>query len=407
MEELALREIIFKYLLPMFPGSHLLDGTVPVTRRVDLASFHDPCTIALSIKVEEEYRILMRRSQQFSHSDVVFVSWFMDALGKIESHHQEPFFAQLLANAIPEAISGFVTSRHQQSRQGAFRIIRQLENWAAQTYEGQPITCAIGIDANATTNLSPTLDEMWAHDFSAVLTSGLDTVLVVTQALNIVSFDALPPPVMTGIAPYRLSQLAEWTNHNGVLFSLNRNGEILVFFKGKLSFAKRRGRWFHFPHDSMAKRLGRIGTNALRQSVYETCLDVSFARTGGCIAVVSSGARARLSQIVHNDDMLGALTIKSRCLTQIVNTPFPDMDRRLRQELVAIDGATILDHNGILIAAGAIVEVPPGSRAGARWAAAAALSECGLAIKISHDGGISGFKGTGAGSPPEITFEIG
>ncbi len=407
MDESQLRGVISRYLLPMFPGSRLLADTATVSRRVDLASFYDPCTIALSLSDDSRYRLLVNRSQAFSLSDVVFASWFIVAIARISSLHSKPFFETLLANAIPDAISGFVTSRYQQARQSAFRIIHQLEDWASQTYEGQPITCAIGIDSNTTMKSSPTLDEMWDHDFSAVLTSGLDTVLVVTQDLNIVSFDALPPPQLKGIAPYKLLQLAEWTSADRILFSLNRNGEILVFEEKKLSFAKRHGRWFHFPHDSMARRLGRIGTNALRASVYETCLDVSFARTGGCIAITSSAAASRLRQIVHNDDRLGASTVKSRCLEQIVNVPFPEMDRRLRQELVAIDGATILDHNGKLLAAGAIVEVPPGSRAGARRAAAEALSKYGLAVKISHDGGMVGFKRGNGGSEPEITFELG
>lgn len=407
MNESHLREVISKYLLPMFPGSKLLPGTIEATRRVAQASFSGPCNIALLLRKEERTRILIHRSQPYSYSDVAFAAWFMQALERIEHLHSEPFFDQLLENAIPDAISGFITARYQGARQGAFKIIRQLEKWAAQTYEGQPITCAIGIDSASGEASSPTLDEIWQHDFSAVLTSGLDTILVANQDLEVISFEALPEPQMLGIAPYRLLQLAEWTNINKSLFCLNRNGEILVFEEGKLVFAKRGGKWIHFSHDSIPTRLGRIGSPELRRAIYETCLDVSFARTGGCIAIAKSGADSTLKRIVHRDDLLGASKTKSRCLTQIANVPFPEMDRRLRQELVAIDGATILDNHGNLLAAGAIVEVPPGSHAGARRAAAVALSACGIAIKISHDGGILGFKGNSSGSDPEVTFELG
>ena len=57
-----------------------------------------------------------------------------------------------------------------------------------------------------------------------------------------------------------------------------------------------------------------------------------------------------------------------------------------------MDGATILDYQGNVIAAGAIVKVGAGSEGGGRLAAAKALSKYGLAIKISSDGGIRGFK---------------
>ncbi|WP_425397752.1 hypothetical protein [Aeoliella sp.] len=407
MDETQLRNVVSKYLLPMFPGSRLLYETLPTSRKVDLASFSDPCTIAISLSFTPSSRLLVNRSQAFSHSDVVFASWFMAAVSEISELHSRDFFEALVENAVPSAISGYLTSQFQRARPAAFRIIRQLESWAAQTYEGQPITCAIGIDSHEENDQTPTLDQIWDHDFSAVLTSGLDTVLVATQDLNVLSFDALPPPKFTGLAPYRLMQLAEWTEQGRILFSLNRNGELLIFNQGNLSFAKRRGRWFHFPHESMARRLGRIGTTTLRESVYETCLDVSFARTGGCIAIISSSAASRLGQIIHDDDLLSAPAIKSRCLQQIMQRPFPEMDRRLRQELVAIDGATILDHTGNLLSAGAIVEVPPGSHAGARRAAAIALARYGLAVKISHDGGILGFARDQDGMPPQVTCELG
>lgn len=68
------------------------------------------------------------------------------------------------------------------------------------------------------------------------------------------------------------------------------------------------------------------------------------------------------------------------------------MDRRLRQELMAIDGATVLSHDGELLAVGAILKIPGGSTGGGRLAAAKALGKLGLGIKVSQDGGITGFR---------------
>jgi hypothetical protein len=52
----------------------------------------------------------------------------------------------------------------------------------------------------------------------------------------------------------------------------------------------------------------------------------------------------------------------------------------------------ILSHLGDVLAVGAIVSVPPGSRGGGRRAAAMRLSELGLGIKISEDGEVIGYK---------------
>lgn len=63
------------------------------------------------------------------------------------------------------------------------------------------------------------------------------------------------------------------------------------------------------------------------------------------------------------------------------------IDRKLRCELTGLDGATILDQNGDLIAVGAIIQNDAGSSGGGRGAAAKKLSGYGgFAVKISTDG---------------------
>jgi hypothetical protein len=71
---------------------------------------------------------------------------------------------------------------------------------------------------------------------------------------------------------------------------------------------------------------------------------------------------------------------------------FHELDRRLRQELVAIDGATVLSHEGDLLAVGAILKIEGGSASGGRLAAAKTLSSLGVGIKVSQDGGITGYR---------------
>ena len=73
------------------------------------------------------------------------------------------------------------------------------------------------------------------------------------------------------------------------------------------------------------------------------------------------GLRFRL----HRKDLPGRLDLvfpRYRAVIQV-------HDRRLRQELAAIDGATVLSFEGDVLAVGAIVKIPGGSAGGGRLAA--------------------------------------
>jgi hypothetical protein len=133
----------------------------------------------------------------------------------------------------------------------------------------------------------------------------------------------------------------------------------------------------------------------VRRAVYETCLDASFARTGACIGIVSSSHAAELSKVVvkEGDYIKKEASIKSRTIAKIIGDQrFHELDRRIRQELVSIDGATVLSHTAGVLAVGAILKITKGSEGGGRLAAAQALAKLGLGIKISQDGGIKGYR---------------
>jgi hypothetical protein len=203
----------------------------------------------------------------------------------------------------------------------------------------------------------------------------------------------LPYATSVEFSPHRLGSIAAWCEKKQrVAIVLNRNGEVLVFKDRKLQFAKRRGAWRYYAHDSVVQRLGG-GNKALRRAVYESCLDVSFARTGGCIAVLAAKSSSRLDKVLANRDLITRREqARTRLLAYSARKPFQRLDRRFRQELLSMDGATVLKHTGEVLTAGAIVRVPGGSTGGGRKAAALQLSKLGLAIKISADGPITGFR---------------
>lgn len=65
---------------------------------------------------------------------------------------------------------------------------------------------------------------------------------------------------------------------------------------------------------------------------------------------------------------------------------FSVLDRKLRSELISLDGACILNCQGEIISCGAIIQNDSGSTGGGRGAAAKKLSRFGMAVKISTDG---------------------
>jgi hypothetical protein len=81
---------------------------------------------------------------------------------------------------------------------------------------------------------------------------------------------------------------------------------------------------------------------------------------------------------------------------------FFQLYRKLRQEIVAIDGATVIDYNGDIVAIGAIIKIEAGSKGGGRIAAARTLSNYGISIEISSDSSIKGFALDKDGIPEQI-----
>ena len=88
----------------------------------------------------------------------------------------------------------------------------------------------------------------------------------------------------------------------------------------------------------------------------------------------------------------------------IAGKKFHELSRPLRQEILSMDGATIIFDDGTILAVGAILKINSGSDGGGRRAAARALSKYGIGIKVSSDGQITIWHDP---SHPESFEEIG
>jgi hypothetical protein len=414
LSPVELHDILSKHLAPMFPGTSVLDSPIPTTSP-DTVVQESPCEVLVRPDPEWDNCFRIRKTHPFEADDIQIIEKFAQALHEKLSAVGEPFFQYLIDKCAQDVVAFTMQPRFADDYLLP-AIITLLRKWSSETYEGQRISVAIGVDPS--TNLSRIsnvhLSQISGEDYTKVLSNGLDTLLVLSSSghvvdhINTVEPTNKPATRLRGsaFAPRRHKSLASWARNARVAFVLNRHGEILVFRNERLRFAFRRGIWSHFDHSAMIARMG--GSLNLMRAVYATCLDISFARTGGCIAVAHRPNVKKTSDYLGSYDRLSKpIGEKAILMRHLIGERFERIPRSIREELAALDGAVVLDYRGEVLAVGAIVSVPGGSDGGGRKAAAKALSRLGLAVKISADGGMTAYTNRGTRKNPEVAFEVG
>ena len=114
-----------------------------------------------------------------------------------------------------------------------------------------------------------------------------------------------------------------------------------------------------------------------------------------------------LNEIVSQSDMLAHDASSKAALLRsaLPSLNFAQIPRKLRAELLSIDGATLIFDDGSIFAVGAILKIPGGSSSGGRKAAAMTLAEHGIGIKVSNDGHITAW--SRRAEEGQALFEIG
>jgi hypothetical protein len=405
MDEDLLREISNDYLVPFFSGAKLEDQAQDSSPQQELVSFRDPVSIAFKAARQDDYRLILKRSQPFAKAsrtivpEIAVVRAFINVVAPMADALASPLKHDLLSTFSRRVVAKAMSTRDERETT-LLAGIDQLARWSSRQYEGSAISAAIGFRHQPQGDDAPTLHGMSQHDFSAVVSNGHDTLLEFDFAGRLISHIALSlEGAPAAYCPFRQTPIADWTTEDPrrrrVALCLNRGGEILVFRDGQMLFVRRSGRWSFLTHEPVLTQMGTPYNPQIRKAIYETCLDASFARTGACIGVVSSSKKAKWSGVVVNrdDHVQREESVKAKAIARMIeNQQFHKLDRRLRQELVAVDGATVLSHDGDILAVGAILKIPGGSTSGGRLAAAKALSALGLGVKVSQDGGIVGYR---------------
>lgn len=402
MDEELLREIASEYLVPFFSGAELEEQAEVSTARESLVALRDPNTISFKADRSDDYRLLLKRSQSFAKkADVVVpeievVRAFVKVISNVSEVLQSDFKQDILTTFQRRVVARAVGN--EMTEPFLLAGIDQLTDWGARLYEGAPISASIGFQDTPQESTSIRLGDIAENDFGAVLGNGIDTLLEFDFQGGFVSHEQLNiTQHWPSYCPLRQAAVAQWTatSQQRVAIILNRLSEILVLRDEQMLFARRSGKWHFLTHDPVVSQMAfPQRSRDVRVAIYETCLDASFARTGACIGVISEAEQGSWGELVDDADQLERRSsTKTNAISKIVaGKKFHELDRRLRQELSAIDGAMVISHLGELLAVGAILKIPGGSTGGGRLAAARALSEKGLGIKVSQDGGIVGLR---------------
>jgi hypothetical protein len=415
LDESLLREIAKQHLVPLFSGAEIADAAEPSSKAHPRVAFINPQVIAFKVNRADDYRLHLRRAQPFEDKagparERRVIEAFVEILAGMGDALQSDLRYDLLST-FQRRIVARAMAEPKRERQ-LLAVLDQMAEWASRLYEGSPISSAIGIDPNPALIVGPSLSEIAKEDFGAVLSNGFDTMLVFGSDLTFTGHCLLgPTPAVPTICPARHSAVASWTaaGEGRVAVVLNRLGEILVFCAGQLLFARRSGRWHFLTHDPILSQMSVPQDRYIREALYQTALDASFARTGACLGVVATTARKKWEDAVAERDRLETSQYtKARTLAAAIDgRKFHELPRTLRQELVAIDGATIINHKGEILAVGAILTIAGGSTGGGRTAAAKTLAQFGLGMKVSQDGGITGYRPPDkAGQPPVEAFKV-
>lgn len=303
-------------------------------------------------------------------------------------------------------------------------ICRMLE-WASRTYEGKNVPFGIAIDfGRKSDQRTANYLHFLENDSSAVFTDGIFTGILLDKNGNILSFltrnsiPSLQNSKYDIFVPYQYADIAQHCVGKVIGIIVLTNGEILLIKDQAICFAKRGRKWVCFDWTRVYSNLrpyflkdDNMDEEVIKkkiQSIYCTILDVSFAHTGGCLALVHPDKSSELNDVVLDrfDLYTAGNTIKgmsseskekAEILSYILRYPqqeiqsFFDLEKPLRREILSLDGATVVSLSGSFYCVGSIVSVPAGSSGGGRTAAAKRLARFGVGIKISEDGYVEAY----------------
>ena len=426
-------EFLKDNILTMFTGSEII-GEEQSTPRDNCVAQGDAGAIKVKFSRKDNYRIIIKRAQPFKNFEVHLMRSIIEEMGKVyDLKTLEDYKHTVETMIIEKAICKSLTNSASKT---LALILNEMTYWAQRTYEGKRMIfgCIVTRQRHGKKNINSNLhiSNILRKDFSALLTDGENSFIEVSADGYITDYISYMKQYEYNLyVPYKQLKLATLSTGAKIGIALTQQGDILIFKDKCLLFAKRSGKWVCYSHEEIVDKLSEKAGDyeEVRKAIYLTALDTSFNRYGGCIVhlnntelsnvlkhiddpdVIDKNSYEIIQQIRKNKSFFFELEklgqeendfeeflkedkcTKSATLKQLINgRKFQELDRKFRQDMLAMDGATIISYDGTIIAVGAIVKIEAGSSEGGRLAAAKTLSNYGVAIKISNDGTMQGFK---------------
>ncbi len=438
MEKTEFLGVVNKLILPLFTGA-VLDGETESTSRDFEVALGKNNTVLIKPNKSDEYRFVIKRGQPFKPFEVNILKEIVKELDGISniSGIDISYKSELQRLAIEKAIISSVSDVGVNTILG---LIHEMEKWSNRTYEGQPLKFGLLVnlyDKDTSEHKIHYLDII-NGDFFALLSDGIHSYVEFSAdgyLLNYLSLKKVKScPTVT---PVSYDNLAKFCGDKRIGIVLTNNGDILVYYGHALAFAKRNGNWIIYSHEEIIRLLSSrsaFSAKDIRRSIYNTALDCSFSYKGGCLVYLrkdmceealshvdvidiltdqhfeikkkialadadkmkNKDYAERIKSIYDTnyvDFLMSQSCYKAMAIRKIIaGKKFQELDRKLLEELVSMDGATVVDYDGTIIAVGAILKIEAGSNGGGRLAAAMNLAKYGVSIKISQDGNLSGYE---------------
>lgn len=445
-------DIVGKLIVPLFTGSYLAGEIESSQRDLEVALGKGNSVLLKPTKMDD-YRIILRRGQAFKSFEVNLIRAIIHEFYEISNLNikDKMYLNKLHQMAIEKALIESITENATSTILG---IINGLEKWASRTYEGATVKLGILVNlANNADSVNPVnYTEILNNDFFALFTDGVSSFVEFDKNGYLLGYINLKnPKSVPTISPYVYDRLARSCNDKRVGIVLTEKGDILIFFARQLFFAKRNGNWCVYSHEEVIRMLyNNVSYTAkqIRRSIYNTALDCSFSYKGACLAYINKDKT--LEALAHIDaadiiseshfnlkkelelaeaeklyNMANAKKIiekfslsyenflnknkytKTMAVRKIIGgKKLFELDRTLVEEMTSVDGATIVDYDGTIIAVGAIIKIEAGSRGGGRLAATTTMAKYGVSIKVSQDGIMQGFSVDKSGKV-KLLFNVG
>jgi DNA integrity scanning protein DisA with diadenylate cyclase activity len=328
--------------------------------------------------------------------------------GAIEDHYVGAFLAGQYSLAEGEGRADTIATAIEVQRVAAL-----------SSYENKPISSGVLLlnsEADPVNSGRPV--PSWASPYAPALTAiksfyrlcdGVNTVFLVNRSglvLDIVEIarwaearSAAPLPVPNAL-PY--AQHARATRGGEICIVLSPTHEIKVFAEGVQTFTFRNATWHLLDVEAKYEMwVDAVGNRPLAERLFQTALDLADARQGALFVMLREPQDAVGKLIAPADRLdtmaepVDARTSPSRrdLMYLLANRTALDMDRTVLEALATMDGATVVDRDGRLLAVGAILLHPSIPHEviveGARTTAAIAAARFGPVLKVSEDGAIT------------------